>query len=296
MKFYEDSSNCIWLPDDSAFPSDFQSYQKERQILRILVKECIGKYDPFIVISAFCASDYAHMICQNNHNGYFYGEGTFLNDLHRMGLLVSRGLDWDIVIFHWIIDVYLTARYELGMSYKDIACIYPVQCVYNVFNPLHETSEFNALHKMSFDKKSLSGCVINETYYLFSDDIPEDKRYLLDKASEARACNTCFWNNALFFDDSIVCDLGAASWDYCTEGNCSYHDLVSVLRDLIFNDAGLKKKILNTTGMFVYCSMDTMLGIGLNISDHVKVNQYQWRGQNLLGLALQEVYSALKEN
>lgn len=106
---------------------------------------------------------------------------------------------WDIVKFHWVLDVYLTARESLNLTYYEIASRYPVKAVYSSFNPLHETSELNALSKMNFDRVELCGCIINNKYYLYKNDVPEDKRYLLDKYDEAKFRKGIIYMNTVFF-------------------------------------------------------------------------------------------------
>lgn len=58
----------------------------------------------------------------------------------------------------------------------------------------------------------------------------------------------------------------------------------------------LKCKLLATDGEFAECAVnDLVWGIGIDMRDSARFDRRQWLGQNLLGLALQEVYSELKE-
>ena len=57
----------------------------------------------------------------------------------------------------------------------------------------------------------------------------------------------------------------------------------------------LKYKLLATDGEFAECAVnDSVWGIGISMKDPARFDRRQWRGQNLLGFALQEVYNELK--
>lgn len=59
----------------------------------------------------------------------------------------------------------------------------------------------------------------------------------------------------------------------------------------------LKFLLLNTDGEFAECAAnDLVWGIGLGMNDVNRFNSSMWRGQNLLGFALQEVYCELLQN
>lgn len=200
MKWYSDGKNDVWFFGGRLSGQPFKNYKKERRILRIIVDCCYKeKYDPFPVMDFFCISDMAKLISDGLHTGYFYGEGKFLNDAKDFGVLVPRENDWDIIAFHWLIDVYLTARYDLEMSYLEIARKYPVKDVYNSFSPLHETSETNALSKMCFKESDLFGCIINGKFYMYRHEVPEKERWLLDFEDKADVRMGMIFMSTVFF-------------------------------------------------------------------------------------------------
>lgn len=56
----------------------------------------------------------------------------------------------------------------------------------------------------------------------------------------------------------------------------------------------LQEQLQGTTGYYDECAAnDLVWGIGLSMDDPDRIDRSRWRGQNLLGLALMEVYSAL---
>ena len=186
MKLYNDGKNSIWFFGGCNGVSKFSNYKKERRILRILVKECYRKnYDPFYILDCFCISDMAQLICDGYASGYFYGEGRFINDVKRLSDIPIYKDVMDVIALDWVVDIYLTARYNLGMTYLEIARKYPAKQVYKRFSPLHETSETNALAKMDLEPSDLYGCIINADFYLYKHEIPDDKIYLLNFESKA---------------------------------------------------------------------------------------------------------------
>ena len=57
----------------------------------------------------------------------------------------------------------------------------------------------------------------------------------------------------------------------------------------------LRNEFLSTDGEFAECTKnDLVWGIGLDRQDPDRWDRTKWRGQNLLGFALQEVYTELK--
>lgn len=283
MRFYKDAKNCIWFPDNAKYEYDYYALSQERKFLRLLIDSCIDRYDPFEVFNAFCLSDCGNRISQFNHTGYFYGVGRLLEDFRHANILKTRKMDWDVVVFHWVIDIYIEARSLYHATYRELACKYPVFDVYHSFNPLHETSESNALEKMCFHTDNLIGCMINDAYYYRDSEIPQNELYLLKHDQDAVYCAVDFINSAIFLpEDFIDLDL------FSEISTC--RDLAEVLR----YDRKVRTLINRAnTSTFVYCSMDTKLGIGLDYSDFRRINKMQWRGQNLLGFALQEVYNDL---
>lgn len=351
MKWYSDDKNAIWFPGGLNLRADFDSYQKERSILYTMINSCYREgLDPFHTITAYCVSEMAKLIDMKNHNGYFYGVGRFLYELERYNCVKYLHEPWDIVKFHWIIEVYLAAHSELNLSYFEIASRYPARKVYKVFNPLHETSETNALSKMKFDREDLCGCLINGKYYLYTDEVPEDKRYLLDKFDEAKTrvgvlyLNTTFfhlvdepngylsnwypsefsldgvtfncveqymmWKKAEFFEDhetaekilntkdpAVMKNLGRSMKGYIDSkwAAARYNFVHDAVLAKFSQNSDLKEQLLSTSGLFAECAQnDLVWGIGLAMDDNEKIDRTRWRGQNLLGMILEDVYKTLK--
>lgn len=283
MRFYSDNQNCIWFPDNAVYKHDYCNLTQERKFLRSLIDSCIGYYDPFTVFNAFCLSDCGNRISQFNHTGYFYSAGRLLDDFRNANILKTRKMDWDIIVFHWVIDIYVEARSLYHTTYRELACKYPVSQVYHSFNPLHETSEANALAKMHFLADELIGCMINDEYYYRKSEVPQDKVYLLEHDLDATFCNVDFVNTAMFLPEDSFDLVALQKVSTCTD-----------LTELLKNDAKVRSLIKQaSTSMFVYCSCNTKFGIGFEYSDFRRINKMQWGGQNLLGFALQEVYNDL---
>lgn len=288
MKKYSDGINTIWFPQCFSEPQDyFSSRERDRGILRLIVKHCFEHYDPFTLIKAFCVSDYAELISRNSAKGYFYGVGKFLNDCERLGLCIDRCQDWDVAILNWIVDIYVTARFELGMSYWKIGECFPVDEVYKKFNPLHETSELNALSKMQLSKRTQCGCIINDRFYVYKSEVPLNKQYLLNYDDAAVYDHEYYHFNCSYLDkDDVVKILGLDNfYNLVSSGCCTGNEICELLNTFNFDSS----ELLKLKERIVYCDEDSVLGNGLKKEGYEYYNWFMHRGHNLLGNAL-EIY------
>lgn len=351
MKWYGDSKNSIWFFGGCQCNDRIIDYKKERMILRNIINACFRQhYNPFVVLDCFCISDMAQMISDGYAKGYFYGEGRFYNELSWILDIPHSNEVLDIVIFHWIVDLYVAARCELKLSYSDIAKKFPCVEVYKKFSPLHETSETNALSKIACPESDLFGCIINSKFYLYKSEVPKDKVYLLDMESNAKfrkgllllrmeffhkvdevngylsnfypvtfqIDNVTFncveqylmWDKAMTFNDTetakdILAETNPDAIKDLGRKVKNYNDSLwaakrySVVRKGLLakfsQNPKLKDKLLNSSGKFAECARnDKVWGIGLDLNDPKRVDQSFWEGRNLLGFALEDVYTELK--
>lgn len=350
MKWYKSGNDIIGFPENDIAQEDFSQFGKERSILYNIIDMAFAMgLDLFWTLNAYCVSDMADLICRKNHMGFFEGEGRFLYCLERYNILKFADTVQDIIRFHWVLSIYLTLRKEHDLTYKEIACKYPVEDVYRVWDPLHETSESNACSKMHFKPVDACGIIINDKFYMYEHDIPLDKRYLLDKRNEAKYTTgviyleTTFfhltsepngflsnwypstfvlggtefncveqymmWKKAMTFGDTEIAGkilneadprtiklLGRSVRGYVDSkwAAIRYDVVKEALMAKFSQNEDLREKLQGTTGYYAECAVnDLVWGIGLSMNDPDRIDRSRWRGQNLLGLALMEVYSAL---
>lgn len=255
MKWYEDQNKNVLLgfPGSGFSGSYIKNYQKERQILRVLLDSCYHDgYDLFSTLEKFCVTDAAQMISEFRSSGYFYSVGRIIQDIERTYGLKRAEESQDIVIFHWIIDMYLTARFELGMSYFNICKKYPPEVLYAKFSPLHETSESNALSKISCDELDLCGCFLNDNWYLHFSDIPVNKQHLLKYESQAEYRMELIYMNTVFFHLTSEPNGYLSNWypsEFVLEGitfNC-VEQYMMWKKAMLFHDTSTAQNILNSS-------------------------------------------------
>ena len=253
MKWYSDEKNVIMFPDIDPVEQDCFEIKREWEILRWFADTCYRyRYDPFLVIPAFCMSDVAKWICARSHIGYYYGKERFLVDLENVCFLPTTAAVWDLTVMHWVVDVYITAREKLGLTYEEIARRYPTQEVYNCFSPLHETSELNALTKMKLDPVDLCGCVINDRYYLYEHEIPKDLQYLLLQRDKAKYRKGLIFLDTVFFhlpseEDGYLSNWYLAPFELDGHEFCCVEQYMMWAKATMFDDKRAAEQILATT-------------------------------------------------
>lgn len=86
------------------------------------------------------------------------------------------------------------------------------------------------------------------------------------------------------------------NFDDKTWDECKYDLIKTGIEQKFVQNPELLKKLLDTgNNLIAECAVkDTVWGIGLSMKDDRRMNQSQWKGQNLLGKALMEVRDTLK--
>lgn len=105
-------------------------------------------------------------------------------------------------------------------------------------------------------------------------------------------------NNILNENDPVqIKQLGRSVKGYIDSkwASVRYQVVKAALLAKFTQNKELLTKLLSTDGCFAECAVnDLVWGIGLGMNDPKRFDQRQWRGQNLLGFALQGVYNDLR--
>ena len=133
--------------------------------------------------------------------------------------------------------------------------------------------------------------------------------FVLDGNSFCCVEQYLMWYKALMFHDTVTASnilkendpvrikqLGRSVKDYIDSRWASVrYEVVKVALFAKFTqNAELLKELLSTDGSFAECAANDLIwSIGIGMRDPKRFDPSRWRGQNLLGFALQEVYNDL---
>lgn len=253
MLWYNDNKNTIVFQGEGYTRGTPEyDYKLEWQRMRTVVDSCYREgRDPFVILTAYCASDLTAKIDVGNQDGLFYGIDRFFGDLQRCNSF-PKGEEFDLCIMHWIVDCYATARETLHLKYKDIVEKWPVKDLYRWYSPLHETSERNALEKLQVERDEILWCTINTNSYLRPKEVPEDLKYLLAKKDSAKHMSGIFDCTTVFFHRVEEENGYYSNWylsDFELEGHtfCCVEQWMMWKKACMFGDRETAQEILDCT-------------------------------------------------
>ena len=117
---------------------------------------CASEYDPFAMFEAY--SRLWERKRADEGEVYFILKQPIqmFNEVHRQESIPKCKEKADVMIFHWMADIYLFARYYSDLSFEQSVCMVPPKWLYAHYSPLHETSLRNGWEKaVAICKKQL---------------------------------------------------------------------------------------------------------------------------------------------
>ena len=108
---------------------------------------CTSEYDPFEMFEAYCRLWERKRADEGEVYFILKQPIQMFNEIHRKETIPKSTQKADIIIFHWIADIYLFARYEKELFFEQSIRIVPIRWLYEHYSPLHETSLRNAWDK-----------------------------------------------------------------------------------------------------------------------------------------------------
>ena len=133
-----------------------KDYLKPTQDLHcLLYKDFIEneKYDFFSLIDSYMqTSKIKEKMDEGNWSALNKGDKQLLNsiDFSKCQEKKSNSYIVDIIVARWMANIYTLFQWKYNISSKELNRILPSKTLYELFNPLHETSLDNACEKIVY--------------------------------------------------------------------------------------------------------------------------------------------------
>ena len=108
---------------------------------------CDSEYDPFAMYEAYCRLWERKRADEGEVYFILKQPIQMYNEVHRQETIAKAKEPADAMIFHWMADIYLHARYHEGIPFAESVRLVPPRWLYAHYSPLHETSIRNGWEK-----------------------------------------------------------------------------------------------------------------------------------------------------
>ena len=118
------------------------------------IVNAIHDYDIMDILTKLFNSQYGISLSKGNGReiiSSYHEAYKFIN--HWCGGCIPSKKDYDKVILNWMCDIYWTMFVKYEYTSQEACNIITPEKLYNLYNPLHETSEINCVQKI-LDMKS----------------------------------------------------------------------------------------------------------------------------------------------
>ena len=108
---------------------------------------CDSEYDPFAMFEAYSRL-WERKRADEGEEYFILKQPTQMcNEVHRQETIPKATEPADAMVFHWMVDIYLYARYAQGIPFVQSVRQVPPRWLYAHYSPLHETSIRNGWEK-----------------------------------------------------------------------------------------------------------------------------------------------------
>lgn len=120
-----------------------------RHVRQLFDLFAISEYDVFELITAYSTTD--SRVRADAGSEYFILKQpvNILNEILRGRPIQKAVHNVDRIILHWMAEMYIFARYEKNLSFREMMLQVPPEWLYAHYSPLHEATMENAWEKAS---------------------------------------------------------------------------------------------------------------------------------------------------